>query len=510
MNRCAPPWLLAIFASLPCAALAWLLAGEWELNPHYSFGWLMPGLTAFLMWKRWQDRPHPSALPASRLPLLLLAGAALAWPLVLIVHQANPDWRLVFWVAAVLAMTSGVAILHLLGGWPWCRHFAFPLFFFLLAVPWPSELETAIVTTLMRWVAAACVEALNWLGHPALQQGNLIKLPQGTIGVDEACSGIRSLQANLMAALFVGELYRRSIFARALLVLGGLLLSLGLNLARALALALLWVHHGNPAMDTWHDPAGHLILLISFLLLIAVGRKPGRNLPSVQDRPPRPVPAIICGTAILAILVGPLLTEAWFIGRGGPMRVTSAPWQLRLPSGPEVKSPSLPASVPAMLRYDRGDHRLWFPDDGSVWSLFYFEWEPTRNSARLARAHSPEVCLPAAGADLEAKGLLWVPVPTCPPLRFEQFEARIGPQVLHVFYLRWQDDPDSVPLAHSVFDRRERLRMAWLGRREQRQRVIQLMTEGYPDLDSARAAVLRWFSENLRLAAKQPASQPSS
>ena len=39
----------------------------------------------------------------------------------------------------------------------------------------------------------------------AIQRGNLIELSTGVLGVDEACSGIRSFQSTLMAALFLDE-----------------------------------------------------------------------------------------------------------------------------------------------------------------------------------------------------------------------------------------------------------------------------------------------------------------
>ncbi|GAB4242841.1 MAG: hypothetical protein OHK005_06830 [Candidatus Methylacidiphilales bacterium] len=502
MATSASPLLFALTVIFPFLALAWILAPEWELHPHYAFGWLMPFLTGFLLWKRWQDRP-PAGPPLDRsIRTVLFLIGGLAWPILLVLHASNPDWRLVLWAGAALfsvVMSTGLASV---GGLPWLRHFAFPTVFYLLAIPWPSGLETTVVTTLMQWVAAACVESLNWFGHVAWQQGNLIKLPQGTIGVDEACSGIRSLQANLMAALFVGELYRRSLPARCFLVLGGLFLSLLLNFLRALALALLWIHHGNPAMDTWHDPAGHGILILSFVILLALGRKPlTEKVPGQVVSAPGCWPSrALCFTFIGLILMGPVLANLWFIFRSpGPQSVASS-WTLTLPEGASVQSPVLPPSVTAMLRYDRGEHRLWSPSNGTLWSLFDFEWNPGKHSARLARAHSPEICLPAAGAQMVPHG----PMPLTPrgadqPLFFEQFEARIGGKILHVFYLRWQETPDPVGSPLSPLDRRERLRMAWLGRREQRQRVIQLMTEGYPNLAAAREAVRTWLSNHLAI-----------
>jgi len=89
---------------------------------------------------------------------------------------------------------------------PWVRHFAFPVGFILVAVVWPWRIEKGLTQDLMQVVASLTVELLGWLDIPALQRGNLIELGTGTVGIDEACSGIRSFQATLMISLFLGEL----------------------------------------------------------------------------------------------------------------------------------------------------------------------------------------------------------------------------------------------------------------------------------------------------------------
>src|SRR4029078_10432291 len=100
--------------------------------------------------------------------------------------------------------------------------FAFPILFFFVAVPWPSQIEQPLIQGLMRADAAINVEILNLIGMPAVQMGNLIEVGSGVVGIDEACTGIRSLQATLMVALFLGEFYDLSSIRRIILVLVGL------------------------------------------------------------------------------------------------------------------------------------------------------------------------------------------------------------------------------------------------------------------------------------------------
>ena len=54
-----------------------------------------------------------------------------------------------------------------------------------------------------RGVAAIAAETMTLFGVPAQLEGNLIRVSSGLVGVNEACSGVRSLQTSLMIGLLV-------------------------------------------------------------------------------------------------------------------------------------------------------------------------------------------------------------------------------------------------------------------------------------------------------------------
>ena len=87
------------------------------------------------------------------------------------------------------------------------RHFAFPLLFTAVAVPWPSAWESALVQRLMQGSAAVAVEVLNIAGIAAVRHGNLIEVATGLVGVEEACSGMRGLQTSLAGFRFRADLF---------------------------------------------------------------------------------------------------------------------------------------------------------------------------------------------------------------------------------------------------------------------------------------------------------------
>ena len=172
-------------------------------------------------------------------------------------------------MAIVTAVITACGI-YLMGGKSWLRHFAFPILFFFVAVPWPTQIEQLVIQGLMRADALINVEVLNVIGMPAVQMGNVIEVGSGLVGIDEACTGIRSLQATFMVALFLGEFYELAIARRILLVLAGAALAFFCNLVRTFLLVWVGAEHGSEAIKNWHDPAGYTILSVCLLRSLGV------------------------------------------------------------------------------------------------------------------------------------------------------------------------------------------------------------------------------------------------
>ncbi len=183
------------------------LYNEWTANPQYAYGWSVPFLAGYLFWRRWKHRPEPRSPRFVRSALWLLGAAALVLLPLRIIATSNPDWRLLAWGTALTITLISFCALYIAGGVAWAKHFAYPILFFLVSVPWPAQLEQMVVQQLMRTVASIDVELLNLFGVTALQRGNVIELTSGLLGVEDACSGIRSLQSTFMLSLFFGEFY---------------------------------------------------------------------------------------------------------------------------------------------------------------------------------------------------------------------------------------------------------------------------------------------------------------
>lgn len=502
-RRSPATWLtLAAIAGFWFATIR-LLSPQWSLYVQYHYGWAVPLLCVYLLWRRWRDRPAPSPARPRR---GWLVAAACAWFILptRLFAEANPIWRAASWAMALEVIGLTLALFYLAGGGAWLRHFWFPVAFFLVAVPWPSGIENALIQSLTRLNTAMVVEALTVVGIPAAQAGNVIEIGNARVGIDEACSGIRSLQSTLMMALFFGELYRLAVGRRIGVVGLGAALALLSNAIRTFVLVRVCAADGRGALEQWHDPTGVGILLVCFTSLWLVAERLRRRTP-----PPTPVAATAAAVPVFsptgAFALGlwfigvEAATAAWF-GVGASAGTQSPQWSVRWPTDkPDQRDVPISVRAQAELKFDEGRSMGWREPDGSLWQVFYFRWGPAhsltdRVRVQCARMHRPDICLPAAGRTLRRYfGMRDFPVGGAPmPFRVYEFEERGRP--LYVYYGATEDGTRGW-IANLRENTASRVAAALARSRCVSQRVLQIAVWGYPGTEQANAAVERLLRE---------------
>ncbi len=412
------------FSALLTLGILWFilcrhLSNEWSANEQYAYGWFVPFFAAYLLWLRWEDRPPPrfaggsSKLqgPSSKaFAFVCLIALFLLLPLLLF-EVGNPDWRPLGWAHALIVVGLTLLLVWRSGGTAWLRHFAFPVAFILVAVPWVTPIEAPIVQGLMRVVAAIAAETLALFGIPAQLEGSVIRISSGVVGVNEACSGVRSLQTSLMIGLLFGELKRLSTRRRFLLLAGALAIAFVANCARAFFLVWIAAERGVAAVAQWHDLAGYAILGAVFLGTVAVAAQLAEKTDPTDAAPSSlppfhfPLSTFTFAVALTWLLAVEAGVESWYRAHERSL-VTTPTWDVRWPeNAPGFHEVSMTEDVRATLRFDHGRQVSWTAatpgkDAQSMsvnWSMFFFRWEPGRSSILRARAHRPDVCLPNTG-----------------------------------------------------------------------------------------------------------------
>jgi exosortase/archaeosortase family protein len=314
---------------------------------------------------------------------------------------------------------------------------------------------------------------------------------------------VRSLQTALFICLFMGELYRLSWARRLSLILLGLLVALLANLGRTFYLVWVAFHHGMDRMHSVHDTAGQLVMVFTLIGIWLVSQALRR-----QHTPPAvasdavaarivPTKFAICLLAWLAVAEG--ATQAWYglhESSGRPNEHWSVAWPASATAAQSVK---IDDTVTATLRYNEGREGRWQDPERNDWQAFFFRWAAGRNSAQLASAHTPDICLRGVGCKLSSDlGVQHVTVNGL-TLPFRQYVFERAGVPLHVFYCRWEDQVDShFDTSYDDGTKLSRLLAVIAGRRNLGQQVLEAIVSGPETPAEGLAAFQRQLPQMIR------------
>ena len=279
----------------------------------------------------------------------------------------------------------------------------------------------------MTIVSDVTAELLRAGGIAAVAQGTVINLQAGPVGVSEACSGVKSLQASVMIGLAVGELFLLNPFRRVALLASSITLALLTNLLRTLALCLIVDRLGTDGFQRYHDAIGNAVLFVLPIAIWCVGKylepqsKPPEDelepQPKQAAAPVRTVPfptvvksllrlvkadwtrlpdfrpaAVIATIAFGGVHVWAIALDRWDPPYDKPIfTLNPAP---AIPTDPLPLAPEIQQKLHPTLSDSITVASPDFPDGKAV--CYHFFWAPQEEN-RYTASHRPDICMPAAG-----------------------------------------------------------------------------------------------------------------
>lgn len=473
---------------------------EWTVNATYAYGWAVPFLAGYLLWERWGTRPArgKQLLPAW-IPLLIGAAALLTFLPLRLIHEADPDWVKINWASEALCLTLSFCALAAAGGWRYVLHFGFPLLFCWTALPWPVWFEDSLIQNLMKGNASLCADVMTMTGTPALAKGNLIQVGNSMVNVEEACSGIRSLQTAFMMALFLGEFNRLGLFRRLWLLLGSFGLAALFNALRTLALTYFST---QGTVDKWHDTVGNIAMILTLVLTWVLAEvltrwkakpkaAPPANPGAGENKKPFPLWFVCFG---LVWLIGcEVSTEAWYRYHEKMVPPTTQ-WSIKWPEKARAyHETKMHERTLALLKYNRGHSASWLNEYGYAWQMYLLEWDPGRVSKHLAQSHYPTVCLPATGMSLVSESGVWECVAKGIRIPFQTYVFRQGNDDIYIFHAIMEDRPNDPNYRHDYYQVKSEERYAAVlkGERNLGQKVMGIAIRGPVSPSEARYEVSR-------------------
>lgn len=419
--RAGPPPVAVVAVMVVLAgfvtAFAGLLWGEWRQNPDLSHAFFVPLLFPFLLRESRRHGP-PRWLEPGRLTALAGAGALLSG--IFLFALAGLFAATLAWSHSLVGvLLAGSLAGFLLAGLllladerlriipcNWTSLTA--IFLWLLVTPLPGGTYTRLTLALQHGVTNRVLQTLQLLGVPARQHGNLIELATTTVGVEEACSGIRSLVSCVFAGIFLAGWLVRHPLGRLLLIVAAPLLALGMNFLRSLTLTLL-ANSGTDISGFWHDATGYAILGVTTALLagLAILLETKAEAPvTAEDYPPTSSPVWALRFFWMAFAAVIALGVFFFANAHPPERRGLVPPPLATllpgqPAGWEVRTPNDLYQFAGVLRTTHLLERTYLrrsdPDQFTQFTVYLAYWAPGQTSVSQVASHTPDACWPGSG-----------------------------------------------------------------------------------------------------------------
>ncbi|MCK4237422.1 MAG: exosortase/archaeosortase family protein [Candidatus Krumholzibacteria bacterium] len=237
------------------------LVRQWLTDSNYRHGILIPFVSALILWQRRRILKEARG-GGGEIPGLLLVILA---SIFLVGGTAASE---LFTMRISLPIFIFGASLFLLG-----RNFtekaAFPLLFLFMMVPLPYIIYYKITLPLQLESARLSAGVLNLLEINVIRRGNILLLPNYSLEVVAACSGLRSLMTMFTLSLIFSAFSDISITRKTLLVACAIPAAIAANTFRLVVIAI-----GAYAVSTefadgiLHEISGLIVFLAGFLLLV--------------------------------------------------------------------------------------------------------------------------------------------------------------------------------------------------------------------------------------------------
>jgi len=377
------------------------LVHRWSGQEEYSHGFLIPVVSAWLLWARRNVLLQSVGRPSYAGVGLVLVAAAM--------HVVG-ELSAVFFLSQVGLVVTAMGIVLALGGHRLLRAAFIPLAYLLFAIPLPYLIEAKLTLQLQLISSQLGVFVIRLFQIPVYLDGNIIDMGTYKLQVVEACSGLRYLYPLLSLGFLAAYLFRAPLWQRATVFFSSIAVAVGMNGLRIGMVGILLDRWGDRMADgALHLFEGWVIFLACSALLVgeaaALAWASGRGFFD-SFGPPKPASVFGLDAPLTKPPRMPLLTCLAVLALGGAAvyaisgRSEIIPERARFVTFPTTiggwqgRVLSLDPSTERFLKVD--DYLLadYSGADGAPINFYvaYYASQRTNDSP-----HSPIVCLPGGG-----------------------------------------------------------------------------------------------------------------
>lgn len=249
------------FLAVYAPTLGWLwkrwMMGIW----YHAHGALVPFVAAYIIWKRLRAYEGKEPVEGSALGFLFLVPA-------LLMHLVDTMlWSQI--LSAVSMVPAVIGLSFLLLGRSRTLAIWFPLVLLFFMIPIPSAAIQPILLVLRKLSAVGTEELLRLMGVPLVRTGTVLEFINGSVNIDNPCSGFATLSATLAFTVIAVYIWPIGLFRSLAILSLAPPLALCANILRCTMLSLLVIHFGIEVLHTFlHSLSGYLAYFVAIGLQV--------------------------------------------------------------------------------------------------------------------------------------------------------------------------------------------------------------------------------------------------
>jgi exosortase len=239
------------------------MIAQWWDDSNYSHGFLIPIVSGYLIWQK-KEILEKMLHKKSNLGLLTIFIGAIIY----IIGTAAAEFFTVRFSFVIIIL--GTILFYY--GKEFIKEIWFPIFFLLFMIPIPYVIYYSVTFPMQLFSSQIASGLLQLVGMPVLRQGNVINLPNYSLEVVEACSGIRSLMTLSALGAAMAYMTQKTISGGTFLFLLSFPIAIGANVFRIVITALgAYFISAKLAEGFLHEISGLVVFLVGFISLGVAG-----------------------------------------------------------------------------------------------------------------------------------------------------------------------------------------------------------------------------------------------
>jgi len=243
------------------------LISIWSHNGDWSHGFIIPLFSIYFLYM--QRHRMPLALRSGGTTPRMAGGILLTTAFLLYVRSTLVQQEYPKNIALVMTVMGVVLIVC---GWPLARWSWFAVAFLMFAMPVPQRLYEEMTMPLRGFAANISAGVLSVLpGMMAEPQGTVVEYiysansRSGTLDVEQACSGMRSIVAITALGVAMAFVSERPLWQRMIMILACVPIAVFCNIIRVTTTGFMVVFGKEElARGVWHTMLGLSMLVIAF------------------------------------------------------------------------------------------------------------------------------------------------------------------------------------------------------------------------------------------------------